>query len=345
MRPHHTRSAGGPTYIWHPSYSNPTTITEGTTYSYYIQTTNVPNGTTLYWSITHGTTSSADFSSNSGSFTVNNNIGVFSISPTDDGINDAGETFTLNVRTESTSGPIVLTRSITLNNAILSAIITGPDNLTEGTYYTYTVTTTGVPNGSYVYVYVGSGGQADVEINGWNGIYISGGTGQFEIYVIKNDGFDTPEDFYMYINYNNNLISNYEYRTISFDVEDPLWTPTGVYAFNSATCYNYSVYTFCEIGTSDTTRFNCHYQEIEQNRDNPEIIRGVGPNAHLVSGQAIILGWFNGSNWIPSVGRDGGYLGCENRFMTYYWASAEYTTYTCCDCYNWYDCWYTCDDC
>lgn len=116
MRPHHTRSAGTATFVFHPSYDNPTTITEGTTPYYYIQTTGVSNGTTLYWSITHGTTTNADFSANSGSFTVNNNLGQFYIFPTNDGIGDAGETFTLNIRTESISGSVVLTRSITVND-------------------------------------------------------------------------------------------------------------------------------------------------------------------------------------------------------------------------------------
>lgn len=117
MRPHHTRSAGDKaSFVFHPSYANPTTITEGTTYTYYVQTTGVSNGTTLYWSITHGTTTNADFSANSGSFTVNNNFGQFSISPTNDNTQDNGETFTLNIRTESISGPVVVTRSITLND-------------------------------------------------------------------------------------------------------------------------------------------------------------------------------------------------------------------------------------
>lgn len=102
-----------PTY----SFSSASTVTEGSTLACTVTTTGVSNGTTLYWTINHTTTASADFTSTSGSFTVNSNSGTFSISAEEDTDNESDETFTVEIRTGSTSGTVVETSStITLNN-------------------------------------------------------------------------------------------------------------------------------------------------------------------------------------------------------------------------------------
>jgi len=83
-----------------------------------ITTTNVANGTTLYWTCGGGNVSSADFTQNttSGSFTINNNTGSVTLTARNDGVADDKETFTLEVRTGSTSGTVVATSStITIN--------------------------------------------------------------------------------------------------------------------------------------------------------------------------------------------------------------------------------------
>lgn len=95
-----------PTYSFQ-TYSS--TINEGGSGAYYIATTLVGTGTTLYWKINHITTSDADFSSVSGSFTINNNIGSFLVLPVADSRTEGPETCTISVRTGSTSGPVVAT--------------------------------------------------------------------------------------------------------------------------------------------------------------------------------------------------------------------------------------------
>jgi len=83
-----------------------------------ITTTNVANGTTLYWTCGGGNVSAADFTQNttSGSFTINNNTGSVTLTARNDGVSDNKETFTLQVRTGSTSGTVVATSStITIN--------------------------------------------------------------------------------------------------------------------------------------------------------------------------------------------------------------------------------------
>jgi len=76
-----------------------------------ITTTNVANGTTLYWTLGGGEVSSADFTqaTTSGSFTINNNTGSVTLTARNDGTSDDKEDFTLQVRTGSTSGTIVAT--------------------------------------------------------------------------------------------------------------------------------------------------------------------------------------------------------------------------------------------
>jgi len=339
MRPHHTRSAGGPTYIWHPSYSNPTIITEGPTYTYYIQTTNVPNGTTLYWSITHGTTSSADFSSNSGSFTVNNNFGFFSISPTDDFINDAGETFTLNVRTESTSGPVVLTRSITLNNATISATVSGPTSLTEGNGYWYTIYTTGIPNNQHInFSYFGTANLSiDYTANSTTQVY--NGQAQLYIEIYKNDGIDTPEYFYFDITYQGNNIGSSTFIYIDTDVEEPLWSPAGVDGIPETGCGNWNNlwYFFCNASSQDWNNYpsgqfsSCHpIVSYDKHRDYPTLLSYVYNGTRLSNRRSIIFGYFDGSSWVrqDAFRYNNDPALCQNTYTQYY-DQYDIYAYTC----------------
>ena len=80
---------------------------EGSAFTFNVTTTNVPDSTTLYWTIENVTTADADFSSTSGSFTVTSNSASFTVTPVDDSNVDTGELFYVRVRTVSTSGSVV----------------------------------------------------------------------------------------------------------------------------------------------------------------------------------------------------------------------------------------------
>ena len=99
-----------------PTYSFgtiPTSINEGSAGTINVNTTNVSNGTTLYWTVTNA----GDFGTSSGSFTVNSNAGSFTVTPTADTTTEGAETFTVSIRTGSTSGSIVATSgTITIND-------------------------------------------------------------------------------------------------------------------------------------------------------------------------------------------------------------------------------------
>lgn len=77
-------------------------------------TTGAANGTVLYWTIVDGTTTSADWDTTSGSFTISSNVGSFGLKGKTDATTEGNETFTLQIRTGSTSGPVILSVSGTL---------------------------------------------------------------------------------------------------------------------------------------------------------------------------------------------------------------------------------------
>jgi len=110
-------------YTWYlgvPYYSFgtiPSSINEGGSGTFNIITANVSNGTTVYWTIGNVSTTATDFSASYGSFTVNNNTGSFTVSPTADTTTEGFETFVVYLRTLSTSGSIVSTStSVTIND-------------------------------------------------------------------------------------------------------------------------------------------------------------------------------------------------------------------------------------
>jgi hypothetical protein len=101
-------------------------VNENALASFSVSTTNVPNGTTLYWTINHDTTSNADFpgSSGGGSFIINTNSGTFTVTIGDDKLTEGAETFTVSVRTGSLSGSVVATSSlVTINDTSKTPVI------------------------------------------------------------------------------------------------------------------------------------------------------------------------------------------------------------------------------
>ena len=89
---------------------NTTSINEGGAVTFTITTTNLPNGTTVYWT-NAGTAVAADFTGgvNSGSVVINNNTGSFTLTTVSDGATEGSETIIVQIRTVSTSGTVVAT--------------------------------------------------------------------------------------------------------------------------------------------------------------------------------------------------------------------------------------------
>ena len=114
-----------PTYSLTTSANN---INEGSSLTFNVSTTAVPNGTTLYWTTENTTTINADFFATSGTVTINSGAGSFTVTPDADLTTESGadEIFTVSVRTGSTSGTIVASSaSITVNDTSLTPPVQG----------------------------------------------------------------------------------------------------------------------------------------------------------------------------------------------------------------------------
>jgi alpha-tubulin suppressor-like RCC1 family protein len=111
---------GAPGGVASPTASfntTPSSINEGSAGSFGITTTNFASGT-LYWTINHVTTNAADFNNIvSGSFSISASSGTFSVTPIADFTTEGAETFTVSIRTNSTSGTVIATSaSVTVND-------------------------------------------------------------------------------------------------------------------------------------------------------------------------------------------------------------------------------------
>lgn len=106
-------------------------VTEGQSSTITVNTTNVSNGTTLYWSL--ASDPGNDIITDSGSFTISSNTGSFSVSALfDSAYTESTETLTLQLRTGSTSGTIQDTANLNIINVAGPSVTTGTT-----TYRTY----------------------------------------------------------------------------------------------------------------------------------------------------------------------------------------------------------------
>jgi len=139
-----TVSINNATYSIAPAASN---VNEGGNLTINVTTTNITNGTTFYWTINHSTTSTSDFSTNSGSFTITTNAGSFTVGPVADQVTEGAESFTVSMRPYSTSGVVLATTSsITINDTSITSptatLSASPSSITTGTSSTLSWTTT-----------------------------------------------------------------------------------------------------------------------------------------------------------------------------------------------------------
>lgn len=112
-----------------PTYSivpNVTSVNEGGSVTFTVTTVNVANGTILYWVASgSGGLIGGDFTGGalSGQVTINNNTGSIVRSIVNDAIVEGAETFSLALKTGSTSGPTVATSAtVTINDTSTAPI-------------------------------------------------------------------------------------------------------------------------------------------------------------------------------------------------------------------------------
>ena len=191
-----------------PTYSLSTNsiVTEGTTFTSTVTTNYVADGTTLYWNINHGTTSSADFADTQGTFTVSttsgtNASGTFDISVLADELTEGttNETFTIQVREDSHTGTLVLNSSVSINDTSQTPVYTvnahgGATSVDEGTALQFDVTTTNVATGTTLYWGVSSNA-GDFTTSTGQVVTDSNGNASFSVTPDADLSTEGPESF------------------------------------------------------------------------------------------------------------------------------------------------------
>jgi hypothetical protein len=116
-----------PTYSIAPSLS---AINEGGSVTFNVSTTNVNPGTTLYW-----TTSRTDLTPNNSSFVVSSGSNSFAVTANLDSTTEGPTSFTASLRTESTSGGILVTSTaVSIADTSTTPLVRGT---IQGEIYSY----------------------------------------------------------------------------------------------------------------------------------------------------------------------------------------------------------------
>ena len=172
------------------SSTSPLSLNEGSSITVVVATEGILSGT-LYYSISSvgGTVNTSDFTDSvtTGSFAITNNTGTFTKTLLADGTSEAGDAFRVEIRTGSTSGPIVLTSStITINNPVFTVSM-GSATYNEGQSPQINFSAT---NWNTQYLYWTSNNTADDNTGGLTQgtfYYTAGVTSSFQPYTLKND--------------------------------------------------------------------------------------------------------------------------------------------------------------
>ena len=219
-----------PSYNVAPSVS---TVAEGDSVTFTINTTNVGDGTTLYWR-EQGSASGSDFvgSNSTGSFLINNNVGIVTITPELDWRNEPNEDIILSIRTGSTSGTITTTSSaVTITDTAPSNVTVVPSATTvnEGGSVTFTITGTNIPDHSSRYraYVIGSAGIPDDFTNtgsSFKSFGITNNTGSVTLDLKDDFMSEGIESFYVEFRYNSatsNLLATSPTITINDTSREP----------------------------------------------------------------------------------------------------------------------------
>ena len=138
-----------------PTYAiseDKTAVNEGETVTFTVTTTNIANGSTITWT-TVGTTDNNDFSDNStaGSVTIQNNTATITRTLSNDlTVSEGAENFQIRLYSGSTT--LALSSSIAVaDTSAATYSLAGAAAVVEGNSVTYTITTSGVPDGTNLY--------------------------------------------------------------------------------------------------------------------------------------------------------------------------------------------------
>jgi hypothetical protein len=176
--------------------SVPSTINEGASGTFNVTTTNVTNGTTLFWTVEHGTTNSADFGATSGSFTINSNSGTFSIPIATNLFVEGAETFTVKIRYLSITGEVVATSSTVTIPTKTYTFSSVPSSIDEGASGTFNFTTSNVTSGTTLFWTIDNISTVDSDFIATSGSFtINNNAGTFNVSIATDALVDAAETF------------------------------------------------------------------------------------------------------------------------------------------------------
>jgi len=215
-----------PTFTIIPAADN---VDEGETLTITVTSTNVSDGATYFWSVTNP----PDFAVNTGLFIINDNSSSFTVTPLLDFTTEGPETFTVQLRSSSVTGPIFATSTpITINDTSITPpqplptyeVIASKDNVDEGESLLINVNTENVSDGTTLYW---SAFSPDLLIT-IGSLVINNNSGSFTVTPREDFTTEGPEVFYAQIRLNNSftgpVVASSQAITIndtSFDPEPP----------------------------------------------------------------------------------------------------------------------------
>jgi hypothetical protein len=184
-------------------------LNEGGSVGFAVTTTNIPDNTTLYYSISGSAgISTSDFTDNTltGSFNIiSNSATVTKTLANDLSSNEGIETFNMSIRVGSTSGQITTTSSnVTIYDTSISPYVVTPSTLSvnEGSSVIFTTTTTAIPDTTLYYNISGSAGisASDFTSNSLTGSFpLVSGVGSTTLTLSNDLTTEGTETFYMNI--------------------------------------------------------------------------------------------------------------------------------------------------
>ena len=213
-----------PTYTLTPAAND---VNEGSELIFTVGGTNIVNGT-YYWTIQ---TNAGDFTTTDGTVVVTSNSGTFGVTPTADTTTEdpAVDTFTVALRSVSTSGTILVTSTaVTINDTSQTppepTYVLTPmgDNLNEGGSLTFEVSGTNIPNDTYYWTIETGGSEFDASSGSFS---ITNNNGTFDVTATADTTTEGAETFTVVIRSGSTTGTELVFPTSPITINDTSLTP------------------------------------------------------------------------------------------------------------------------
>jgi hypothetical protein len=177
--------------------STTTSVTEGTSVRFDVSGFNIVSGT-YYWTIYNLSTDNADFASTSGFFNISGNNGSFTVNILQDNLNETEEYFIVEIRRDSTTGPILKTSSLITIPANGWVITPRAIQIyeTTSTIVNVNVVNTGNISGTYYWT-IDNIDTVNADFASVSGFFnMSGNSGSFTVSVVQDNPNVNESDEY-----------------------------------------------------------------------------------------------------------------------------------------------------